>query len=167
MTHHQRAVWIKRVFMLLLAAAIIAGAWFYQRDPAVAAPPPEADASIDYVLELVHFHEPGHPESEPVAASLNRIAEKYHKEVFVTRIDLTKDPTAGKRHGVNGASHVVFLAKDQKVFEFSGLWDYPAIERKVDEVLRGLERVGKDWLPDVKGMQRGAAPPRPATVEGR
>jgi hypothetical protein len=53
------------------------------------------------------------------------------------------------------------------VFEFSGLWDYPAIERKVEEVLRGLERVGKDWLPDVKGMQRGAAPPRPTTAEGR
>ena len=27
------------------------------------------------------------------------------------------------------------------------------IERKVEEILRGLKRVGKDWRPEVKGMQ--------------
>ena len=161
MDHHQRALWIKRLFMVLLAAAVFAAAWFYQRNDEPAGPPPEADTTIEYVVELIHFHQPGHPESEPVAISLNRIAGKYDKEVFVTRIDLTKDPGAGKDHEVSKASHVVFMARNRKVFEFSGLWDYPKIEQKLDEVLRGLNRVGRDWLPEVKGMQRSTGPVGP------
>jgi hypothetical protein len=38
------------------------------------------------------------------------------------------------------------------------LWPHDKIERKVEEILRGLKRMGKDWRPQVKGMQPVSAP---------
>jgi hypothetical protein len=60
----------------------------------------------------------------------------------------------------------VFVAGDQKTYEFQGLWAYPKIEFKVEEILRGLKRVGKDWLPEVKGMQPASGLTRSSSTSG-
>jgi hypothetical protein len=41
----------------------------------------------------------------------------------------------------------------KKEFEFQGLWSQSQVERKIDEILGGLKRVGADWRPPVPGMQ--------------
>jgi len=50
----------------------------------------------------------------------------------------------------------VMKVKDEKVFAFKGLWQQPEIERKIDEILRGLERMTKGWRPKVQGMKRAS-----------
>jgi len=56
------------------------------------------------------------------------------------------------------------MAGEVRACKFQGLWTQSQVERKVEEILRGLKRVDKDWRPDVKGMQPGAntAPAPPA-----
>ena len=38
-------------------------------------------------------------------------------------------------------------------FKIQGLWSCFQVERKVDELIYGLRKIGKDWRPKVKGMQ--------------
>ncbi len=160
MTHEERAAWIRRIFILLLSMGIVAGVWFYQKDDP--APPPRTEVAAGYELEIIHYHQPGNPESEQIADSLDKVGSKYHQQVFVTRVDVTANPAAAKARGVARAPQVCMMAGDQEAFAFQGLWPYFQIERKVEEILRGLKRVGKDWRPEVKGMLpagKAAAPP--------
>jgi thioredoxin-like negative regulator of GroEL len=113
------------------------------------------------VVGIVHCHVPGNPESEQLADSLNGLAKKYGSQVQVIRVDIVAFPAFAKVENVTKPPKVVMIVGTARVFEFQGLWPRPQIERKVDEILHGLERVGKDWRPEVKGMQRasGATPP--------
>lgn len=153
--HERQAIWIKRIFLLVLAAGIVAGAWFYQKKHPLAKT--EVQAPPTHEIELLHYHQPGDPASEQIADSLNRIAAKYSRQVLVTRLDLSQKPESAKTHAILKAPHVVFMTGETKAFDFQGLWAYPKIEFKVEEILRGLRRVGKDWLPEVKGMRPASA----------
>ena len=44
------------------------------------------------------------------------------------------------------------VAGTGKVCEFQGPWTQAQVEFKVEEILRRLRRVGKDWRPPVPGM---------------
>jgi hypothetical protein len=48
---------------------------------------------------------------------------------------------------------VIIISGKEKVFEFQGLWSQAQVEQKVDEILRGLKRMTKDWRPAVPGMK--------------
>jgi hypothetical protein len=163
MTHEQRAIWIRRVLMLLLAMGVVAGAWYYRAGESAPPPPPPPLAGNHYNLEILHFHQAENAASREIALSLNKIAAKYAAQVLVTRLDLAKHPLLAQSHGVKSAPHVVMVLEGKPVYAFHGVRPYPEIERKVDELLRGLKRVGKDWLPEVKGMQpmSKSAPPAP------
>ena len=50
--------------------------------------------------------------------------------------------------------HVVIIAGTEKAFDFQGQWTQAKVEFKVEEILRGLKRVGKDWRPPVPGMKQ-------------
>jgi len=115
------------------------------------------------VVGIVHCHVPGNPESEQLADSLNGVAKKYGSQVQVIRVDIVAFPAFAKAENVTKPPKVVMIVGTERVFEFQGLWPRPQIERKVDEILHGLERVGKDWRPEVKGMHRAssAKPPSP------
>jgi|GEM_PF-6710237 len=119
------------------------------------------------VVGIVHCHVPRNPESEQIADILNRVAKKYGSQVLVIRVDIVAFPAFAKAENVTKPPKVVMIVGTSRVFEFQGLWTQPQIERKVDELLHGLERVGKDWRPEVKGMQRASSatppsPPKPA-----
>ncbi len=116
----------------------------------------------------VHFHTPGQAASEEIADSLNRIVVKYCKQVLVVRVDVTTKEGGGwaKLENASRTPDVLMTAAKQRACRFQGLWPYPQIEKKVDQILFGLERASKDWRPEVKGMQRNAIPatatPEPA-----
>ncbi len=114
--------------------------------------PPKAVVSPENGLALVHYHLPANPDSEKLADILNKLQTKYGKPVSVTRIAISRFPENAKAQGVTQAPHLVFISGTEKVFEFQGLWTQPQVEMKVDEILRGLKRVGKDWRPTVPGM---------------
>lgn len=153
MTHEERAKWIMRGFLLFLAIAVIGGAWFF---PSSKPPDTTAEAeAIVYDLEIFHYHVPGMPESEQIADSLSKIGSKYEKYVRVNRVDITQNPELAKAEMVTKPPKVVMMAGEVRACKFQGVWTYDQIERKVEEILRGLERMGKDWRPDVQGMQPG------------
>lgn len=151
MTHEERATWIRRIFVLLLATGVIAGAWFYRKTEPPLPPPPVASTSYD--MEIVHYHEPGNADSTRMAESLNQIGKKYAMQVLVTRVDIAANPALAKTRGINRTPHVSMMTDGQEAFAFQGVWPQADIESKVEEILRGLKRVGKDWRPAVKGMQ--------------
>lgn len=152
MTNEQRAAWIKRIFILLLTLGVVVGVWLYPKDgpeEEVALPP----VPTEYDLEVVHYHLPKNRESISLAESLNHIARKYDKIVLVTRVDVLAKPEIAETNKITNPPQVVMRIGEDKVFEFQGLWLQPEIERKIDELLRGLERMTKGWRPKVKGMQ--------------
>lgn len=156
MTHHERAKIIKRIFFLVLTLAIVAGVWFYpkpKKQEEVKLP-----AAPENGLLIVHHHLPGDKVSEQLADILNKVQKKYGKLVIVQRLDFTKNPNTAKAHGVTKPPHVVIIARSQKVFDFQGLWTQPQVELKVDEILRGLKRMTKDWRPPVSGMKPAGSP---------
>jgi thioredoxin-like negative regulator of GroEL len=116
------------------------------------------------VVGIIHCHAPGNPESEQMADILNNIARRYGQQVKVIRVDITAYPEFAKTEKVARPPKLILTAGSERASELQGLWPQPQVEQKVDEILRGLKRVSKDWLPEVKGMQpmSKSAPPTPA-----
>lgn len=158
MTHEERATWIRRIFILFLSTGVIAGAWFYRKTELPPPPPPPAATATDYDMEIIHYHDPDSPQSVQIALSLNEIGKKYAMQVLVTRVDIRANPLVAKTRGVKSAPHVSMMTGKTEAFAFQGVWPRDKIERKVEEILRGLKRVGKDWRPEVKGMQPISGP---------
>ena len=105
------------------------------------------------VVGILHCHVPGNPESEQIADILNRVARKYGAQVQVVRADIIACPELVKIEKVTKPPKVVMMVDNLRACKFQGLWTQAQIERKVDELLYGIKRVGKNWLPEVKGMQ--------------
>ena len=152
MKNEERANWIRRFFVLLVAAGVVAGAWFYQQqnkeEPQVAAEVPEKE----FDLVVYHFHEPGNPESEQLAKHYEEITRRYADIVLVKSIDIKARPLDAAKESIGKPPKSVMAAAGQRVFEFEGSLPYPKLEATIDQILRGLKRVDKDWRPEVKGM---------------
>ncbi len=150
MTHEQRAKWIKGIFFLVLAAAVIGGVFFYPKPKVEEAKP---TVIPDDGLELVLYYQPGGTGSEQLSATLDRVAAKYGKQIILQKVDAKSKPEVAKAQGVSKLPHVIINSKAGKAFEFQGNWPQPQVEAKVEEILRGLKRMGKDWRPPVPGMK--------------
>lgn len=161
MTHEERATWIRRGFILFIALVIGVSVWLYPKKPV---PPPSAPAAAsppavaEHDIEILHFHLPNNPESEQIADSLDRVAKKYGKQVLLTRVDITTNPERAKAEKVTKPPKVVMMAGTERACKFQGVWTQAQIEFKVEEILRGLKRMGKDWRPEVKGMKPASDP---------
>ena len=146
---------IKRILLLVLMAVVVTAVWFYPKPvkkvetKAEATPPPPADTA----LQITDYQVPGDPNCEKMAEILNKVQKKYDRLVHVTLIDVKAHPEQAKADGVTKAPHVTFSADKNKVFEFEGVWNQEQVERKVEEILRGLKRVDKNWRPTVSGMK--------------
>ena len=153
MTHDERASLIKKIFMPLLIAVIGAGVWFYPKPEAKVAVEKTLTTSPENGLLIVLHRLPGDPASEQMAGILDKVQTKYGKQVVVSSVDTKLHPEVSKAQGVTQPPHVVIVAGTEKVFEFQGLWTQAKVEYKVDQILRGLKSVGKDWRPPVPGMK--------------
>ena len=70
----------------------------------------------------------------------------------VTRVGFPAQPKDWQAQKGIKLPYVMMIAGKENVFQFQGLWSYPKVEKKVEEVIFGLRRVGKDWRPVVPGM---------------
>ena len=157
MTHEERAVWIRRGIIVFLALGICLGVLFYpEKKPETTAKPAveEKKDLKNYAMEILHFHQPGNPESEQIAKSLDEVGRKFEKQVLVTRIDVTKEPERAKEEKVTKPPKVVMMAGQERACKFQGVWTEQQIELKVEQILSGLKTAGKDWRPEVQGMQK-------------
>ncbi|MEY3896352.1 MAG: hypothetical protein RLZZ214_1872 [Verrucomicrobiota bacterium] len=108
--------------------------------------------SPDNGVAIIHFHLPGDPASEQLADTFNLIQKKYGKLVSVTRVGFTAQPKDWEAQKGIKLPYILMIADQENVFQFQGFWSYSKVEKKVEEVIFGLRRVGKDWRPVVPGM---------------
>lgn len=115
------------------------------------------------VLGIVHCHTPGNADSEQTAEILDQVGRKYGSQVLLIRVNIVMFPEFAKAQHVTKTPEVLLLVDNAVAFRIEGLWPRLQIERKVDELIHGLRKVGKDWRPPVPGMQPvggGAPSPR-------
>ena len=139
--------------VIVVAAAILIPRWKPKDDTAKTEPPPE------HLMEILFYHKPGFPDSERMADVLNDLKGKYGKQVLVTRVDLTALRERGAAEKITRPPKLVMMAGQSREYEHSGFMPRDQTEKKIDEILHKLKRVGKDWRPPVSGMQPGTAPP--------
>ena len=151
MTIEQRASLIKWSFWTLVIAGIIIGVFVYRKS--TEEPPPDIRPIAENGLELILHRVPGEKDSDELSAILEKVERKYGKLLIVRRVDFKRHPEVSKAQGVVKTPHVIINTKTGRAFEFQGLWTQPQIEMKVDEILRGLKRMTKDWRPPVPGMK--------------
>lgn len=108
--------------------------------------------SPDNGVAIIHFHLPGDPASEQLADTFNLIQRKYGKLVSVTRVGFPAQPKDWEAQKGIKLPYIMMIADQENVFQFQGFWSYSKVEKKVEEVIFGLRRVGKDWRPVVPGM---------------
>jgi len=147
MSREARAIWIQRSLMLLLAAAILGGVWFYRERVQHKITAPLKAAGPKHSVEIIHYHQPNNPDSERIAGILNNVEGKYAGQVLVTRVDINANPERAKAERVTKAPAVVIMAGNARALEFQGLWPEEQIKRKVDEIVHGLRRMDRNWMP--------------------
>ena len=108
--------------------------------------------SPDKGVAIVHFHLPGDPASEQLADIFNAIQKKYGKLVSVIRVGFPAQPLDWQTQKGIKLPYVIMIVGTENAFQFQGLWPQPKVEKKVEELIFGVRRVGKDWRPVVPGM---------------
>jgi hypothetical protein len=101
----------------------------------------------------------GNPNSEKLKEVLAQlIREKYGEKLTVAELDATAQPELAASQGVeveNFAGHLDFYADSRKLGNLLGQTDKKVVEETIDRMLAGMvQRIGKDWLPTVPGMER-------------
>jgi len=147
MTHEERSKWINRAFLLLLAAGIVSGVWFYRDRLEEIRLPQASVVQPKHELEILHFHLPGQKDSEALADHLNHVEKKYCSQVLVTRLDVRSNAERVKKENVRYTPEVIILQGEATAFRFQGLWPKARIEERVEEILRGLRRMEEGWMP--------------------
>ena len=107
----------------------------------------------DKAVAIVVCHLPGDPTSEQEVDILHRIQRKYGKQVVLIQIDFKIQPKDLKGRSTIQFPRVSLYSGTEKMCQFQGFWSQSQVEKKVEEILRGLKRVGKDWRPVVPGMR--------------
>ena len=128
----------------------------------------------------------GNPDAEKLKEILKQLQEnKYGDKVVLAELDATAQPELAAAQGVETkefGGHLDFHANGKKLGQLVKQTDAKVVEETIDRLLAGLlQRIDKDWLPKVPGMERGrgqpvldvkpvpasnpAAPLKPATPE--
>jgi hypothetical protein len=104
-------------------------------------------------VTILHCHLPGNPASEQMADVFNSIKKKYGSNlVTVIRAGFPAQPVDWqKQKGIN-LPYVIMIVGSEKAYQFQGLMPLPQVEKKVEELIFGVRRAGKDWRPAVPGM---------------
>lgn len=108
--------------------------------------------SPDKGVAIVHCHLPGDPASEQLADIFNAVQQKYGKLVKVTRVGFPAQPADWQAQKGIKLPYVMMIVGSENAFQFQGLWPLAKVEKKVEELIFGVRRVGKDWRPVVPGM---------------
>jgi Thioredoxin len=148
MTREQRTEWLRRSIVAAIFIGIATGAWLYRENIARLSGTPQMIAPAPkHELDLLHFHLPGNPNSEQMADHLNALQTKYTGQILVTRIDVSAEPQRAAAERIQRYPTVLIMAGSSRELEIRGLWPRDRIEQRLEEILRGLRRMNKDWMP--------------------
>lgn len=173
MTSQDKASWIRRIFTLgLILVAAAAGllfampGWRKGMDKEkksvgqkITKENVEQLLASPNKLTVINMVEEGNTDSEKLREILKKLdEEKYDERVLMAEIDVEEEPELAKRLGVKKeqfAGHLDFHANGKKLEALVGQTDPVEVEKTIDRLLAGLvQRISKDWLPEVPGMQR-------------
>jgi hypothetical protein len=171
MTSRESASWILRIFILCLLGAAAAGLYFtlskgwFDKDEAKRAGLRLTSENFAEVvaspnrLTVVNMAVEGNPGSKKLQEILEKLKqEKYGERVTVAELDVKEEPELAASQGVkeeNFAGHLDFHANGKKLEQLVGETDPVVVEKTIDRLLAGpVQRISKDWLPEVPGMQR-------------
>ncbi|HEY1120101.1 MAG TPA: hypothetical protein VGE67_00815 [Haloferula sp.] len=173
MTSQDKANWIRRIFTLLLVLiAGGAGLYFAMSDGFGGKKGVKQKTGLMLTrknmgeilsssnkLTVINMMVDGSKESVKLQEILNKLdEEKYDERVLMAELDVEAEPEFAERHGVKKdgfAGHLDFYANGKKLEQLVGQTDPLVVEQTIDRLLAGLvQRISKDWLPEVPGMQR-------------
>ncbi|MGL4401701.1 MAG: hypothetical protein ACRCXD_17710 [Luteolibacter sp.] len=103
-------------------------------------------------VTILHCHLPGNPASEQMADVFNAIQKKYPMHLKVIRAGFPAQPVDWQKQRGISLPYVIMIVDSEKAFQFQGLMPLSKVEKKVEELIFGVRRVGKDWRPVVPGM---------------
>ena len=171
----RRAEWIKRgVVFFAMTFGILAGFFLdlpWNREPEAVAPRETLEAvtkenfketiSRDEVLTVMNLQLDGNPNSDKLKEILENIeAQKpYGDKVACAEWDLVANQPAGTKppDPAQFAGQLDFYAKGQKLGSLKGETDPAVVDATIRRYLAGLvKRYGPGWLPDVRGLEKGA-----------
>jgi hypothetical protein len=177
-TSQEKANWIRRLFSLtLIAGAVAAGLFFVMPTgwwKGLAKKPKtglqvtkenitEVQASPGK-LTVTNMMLDGNPDAEKLKEILKQLQkDKYANTVVLAELDATAQPELAAAQGVDTkefAGHLDFHANGKKLGQLVKQTDPKVVEQTIDRLLAGLlQRIDKDWLPTVPGMERDRGQP--------
>lgn len=104
-------------------------------------------------IQAIHLHLPEDSGSREIARSLEEIRTSYPEHVFISTIDVSSTPQKLKDWRVSRAPAIVFQTEGERLASLEEVWPKPRLTKKIEELVYGLIRVGKDWRPEVKGLE--------------
>ncbi|WP_035608841.1 hypothetical protein [Haloferula sp. BvORR071] len=173
MTPESKGAWMRRLIIIsLIGAAAAAGLVFKPKDK-------KNDGVVSTAVKVTfqNYKEVyGKPavltvsnlrvEGNAAADKLQEILEKLKKDKYGPKIQLAEVDVAVEKGlaGMAGvdpaklAGHLEFYSESKKMGDLVGQNDPRVVEQTIDNILNGmLQRMSKDWKPDVEGMKSGNA----------
>ena len=177
MPPEQKATWIRRIFVLLLLSAAAAGGYFFVM-PEGAGAAQEKNTAVKItkdnikeiqgragVLTVTNMRLDGNPDSKKLQQILEQLKQdKYHEKVQLAEVDIEKEPEIATAAGLvdmeKFAGHLDFHTEGRKLGDLVSQTDAKIVEATIDRLLAGMvQRIDKNWLPEVPGMQRDRGQP--------
>lgn len=178
MTSQEKANWIRRIFSLtLIAGAVAAGLFFVMPEGwwKGFAKKPKSGLQVTKEnlaqvqaspgkLTVTNMMIDGNPDAEKLKEVLAKLQkEKYGDKVVLAELDASAQPELAASQGVETkefAGHLDFHANGKKLGQLVKQTDPKVVEQTIDRMLAGLlQRIDKDWLPTVPGMERDRGQP--------
>ncbi len=178
MTSQEKANWIRRLFSLTLIGAAVAGGLFFvmpsgwwkgfgKKSKSGLQVTKENLAQVQASpgkLTVTNMMLDGNPDAEKLKEILKQLQEnKYGDKVVLAELDATAQPELAAAQGVETkefGGHLDFHANGKKLGQLVKQTDAKVVEETIDRLLAGLlQRIDKDWLPKVPGMERDRGQP--------
>jgi len=177
MPPEQKASWIRRIFILLLIGSAAAGGYFFVMPEGMTGAK-EKNTAVKItkenikevqgkpgVLTVTNMRLDGNPDSKKLQQILEQLKQdKYQEKVQLAEVDIEKEPEIAAAAGLvdmeKFAGHLDFHAEGKKLGDLVSQTDAKIVEATIDRMLAGmLQRIDKNWLPEVPGMQRDRGQP--------
>ena len=178
MTSQEKANWIRRLFSLTLIAGAVAGGLFFvmpsgwwkglgKKPKTGLQVTKENLAQVQASpgkLTVTNMMLDGNPDAEKLKEILKQLQEnKYGDKVVLAELDATAQPELAASQAVETkefGGHLDFHANGKKLGQLVKQTDAKVVEQTIDRLLAGLlQRIDKDWLPTVPGMERDRGQP--------
>lgn len=173
MPPEQKAAWIRRVFVLALIGTAAAAGYFFvmpkggpnskKKPSSLVKVTKENIKEVQGkpgVLTVTNMRLDGNPNSEKLQEILEQLKQdKYGEKVQMAEVDIVKEKEIATSAGLvdlnQFAGQLDFHAEGKKLGDLVGETNPTVVEATIDRYLAGLlQRIDKNWLPQVPGMQK-------------